>query len=184
MSVAAFQRTAHRDAMVLTDIRVSGIVGQSVVDGPGMRMVIFTQGCPHHCLGCHNPHTHDLACGSDYHAEDILAQFDRNPLLAGMTLSGGEPFLQAEGLVGIAAAVRARGKNVWCYSGYTFEELHAWAARDTAVRHLCEHIDVLVDGRYDSRRRNLSLRFRGSDNQRVIDMPVSLLTGYAVSLDS
>lgn len=160
-------------------MRLAGLVRQSIVDGPGLRMTVFAQGCPHDCPGCHNPGSHSFHGGQKFGLEDILVQYDRNPLLSGVTLSGGEPFEQAETMSRLARAVRGRGGNVWCYSGYTFEELLDWSRFDRTVAALCGLIDVLVDGRYDRRRRSLSLRFRGSANQRIIDMPRSLAQGVA-----
>lgn len=163
-------------------IRISGVVNQSIVDGPGLRMTVFAQGCPHHCAGCHNPATHDFAAGFDCRVDVLLAVFDRNPLLAGVTLSGGEPFARPGELIPLAEQVRLRGKNVWCYSGYTFEELLARSVSDADVAELLAQIDVLVDGRYEEGRRNLSLRFRGSENQRILDLPASLRVRKAVPI--
>ena len=110
-------------------LRISGIVEESIVDGPGLRYVVFTQGCPHHCPGCHNPQTHDFDGGEFRDTDDILRQFMENPLLSGITFSGGEPFVQAEPLCHLADAVHAAGKNVYAYSGYTCEELYSLAQR-------------------------------------------------------
>ena len=109
-------------------LRISGIVEESIVDGPGLRYVVFTQGCPHHCPGCHNPQTHDFDGGEFRDTDDILRQFMENPLLSGITFSGGEPFVQAEPLCHLADAVHAAGKNVYAYSGYTCEELYSRGA--------------------------------------------------------
>lgn len=163
-------------------VRLSGIVDQSIVDGPGLRMTVFVQGCPHRCAGCHNPGTHPFDRGFSLTVDEVLARFDENPLLAGMTFSGGEPLSQAAALVPLAGQIRARGKNLWCYTGYTFEEVRGMASGNGAVRSLLHYCDVLVDGRYDMERRDLSLRFRGSSNQRILDMPRSLLCGRAVAM--
>lgn len=153
----------------MPDLRVSGIVEESVVDGPGVRFVIFTQGCEHHCPGCHNPHTHALDGGTMMQTDAILARFDEDPLLSGMTFSGGEPFLQPEALAQLAEAVHARGKDVMVYSGFTFEQLLEKEEREPAVRRLLRQADILVDGPYVESRRNLELEFRGSDNQRLLN---------------
>ncbi len=166
---AVIQRTGRDSA-----VRVSGIVDQSIVDGPGLRLTVFTQGCPHACPGCHNPATHALDQGFDLSVQEILARFDDNPLLAGITLSGGEPLIQASALLPLARQVKARDKSVWCYTGFTFEQLLGKAQTDRSLHQLLQHIDVLVDGRYIASQRSLTLRFRGSANQRVLDLPQSL----------
>lgn len=163
-------------------LRLSGVTPQSIVDGPGLRLVVFAQGCPHGCPGCHNPGTHAFDGGREWAVRDILDMLDRNPLLSGVTLSGGEPFSQAHALAALAEQVHARGKDVWCYSGYVFEELAGMALRNAGVRRLCSRIDVLVDGRFEEERRSLSLRFRGSSNQRILDMGESIRQNRAVSM--
>ena len=147
-------------------LRINAIVDESIVDGPGFRMTVFTQGCPHHCVGCHNPQTHDFAGGYNVRIEDILERFDDNPLLCGMTLSGGEPFCQSEALVPLAEAVKSRGKTVMAYSGYTYEQL--LQLDDPFVRKLLCLCDILVDGPFILAQRNLELLFRGSENQRML----------------
>ena len=139
------------------------------MDGPGVRFVFFTQGCEHHCPGCHNPHTHALDGGTMMTTDAILARFDEDPLLSGITFSGGEPFLQPEALAELAEAVHARGKDVMVYSGFTFEQLLEREGRDPGVRRLLSQADILVDGPYVESRRNLELEFRGSDNQRLLN---------------
>ncbi len=150
-------------------LRLSGIVEESIVDGPGLRYVLFTQGCPHHCQGCHNPQTHSLDGGFFLTAKAALEQFDENPLLAGLTLSGGEPFLQAAALCGVAQGVCERGKTVVTYTGYTFETLQEMAVRDPWVARLLDLTDLLIDGPYVEELRDLELPFRGSSNQRLLD---------------
>ena len=154
------------------NMRIAGIVNDSIVDGPGLRLAIFAQGCPHHCPGCHNPESHDFAGGSDMDTEKIIARMDANPLLDGITLTGGEPFEQPEACRILADAAHARGLNVWAYSGYTFEQLCAVPEK----RRLLEACDVLVDGPFLLEERSLDLRFRGSKNQRVLKV-AELLTG-------
>ena len=163
------------------NIRIAGVVNDSIVDGPGFRLAVFTQGCPHHCPGCHNPNTHDFSGGMDEDTDKIINQMQENILLDGLTLTGGEPFCQPEACLELAKAAHAAGLNVWSYSGYTFEELlngkEAWKL-------LLNELDVLVDGRFELEKRTLECRFRGSSNQRLIDVPKSLKAGCAVELES
>ncbi len=151
-------------------LRIAGIVNDSVVDGLGIRMTLFTQGCPHRCPGCHNQHTHDFGGGYDITLGEIAQRVKGNPLLDGMTFSGGEPFEQAEALAQLAVWLHENGLNVWCYSGYTLEELQEKAKTNGQVGVLLDNTDVLVDGRFIEAEKNLMLNFRGSANQRVIDM--------------
>lgn len=150
------------------EIRIADIISDSIVDGVGIRMTVFTQGCPHHCKGCHNPGTHDFNGGRMITAEEILNKMDENPLLKGITLSGGEPFCQAEALIELCRGVKAKGKDIWAYSGYTYEQLISDVTpRSSELLSLC---DVLVDGKFELDKRDLTLYFRGSSNQRVIDL--------------
>lgn len=158
-------------------LRVAGTVSDSIVDGPGIRYTIFTQGCPHDCPGCHNPQTHAFEGGNDIALEALLADVVRNPLLTGVTFSGGEPFCQPEPLAVLACALHEAHKSIMIYSGYTFEELLAQGEKARALLAQC---DLLVDGRYLAQERDLTLRFRGSRNQRVLDVPQSLASGAAV----
>ena len=161
-------------------MRIAGLVEESIVDGPGFRMAVFAQGCHIHCPGCHNPETHDPNGGREADTEDIIARMRQNPLLDGITLTGGDPFLQPEACLMLARAAHAQGLNVWAYSGQTLEQLLALRAERPFLRELLEEIDVLVDGPFLLERRTLDLRFRGSDNQRVIDMPETLRRGAVV----
>lgn len=154
-------------------IRLAGLEEESIVDGPGIRLTIFTQGCPHHCKGCHNPETHDFEGGQCYSLEHILGLYDANPLLQGITFSGGEPFVQADILSSLAKAVHARGGDVVTYTGYTFEYLMQ-AIRNKQVNAkeweaLLQQTDLLIDGPYIEELRDLELTFRGSTNQRLLD---------------
>ena len=158
-------------------IRVSGIIPESIVDGPGIRFVLFVQGCPHHCPGCHNPDTHDFAGGYDMQWEDILEQIKREPVF-GVTFSGGEPFAQADALLPLAEEIKRLGKHLMVYSGYTFEQLTAKG--DKSTDRLLRLADVLVDGRFMLEQKSLTLRFRGSSNQRVIDLPETFRQGQVV----
>lgn len=156
--------------------KVAELVNDSIVDGPGFRLAVFTQGCPHKCEGCHNLHTHDPAGGYEISVEAVLDKIKQNPLLDGITLTGGEPFVQAAELIPLAKAVQEMGLHVIAYSGFTFEEL----LKQPDAAELLRYVDVLVDGPFILSRRSLALRFRGSDNQRVIDVPKSLEQGIAV----
>lgn len=159
-------------------LRIAGTVNDSIVDGPGIRYVIFTQGCPHHCPGCHNPQTHDFSGGEDADVERILSEIFGNPILSGVTFSGGEPFCQAEGLVPIAEAIKEKGKHLMIYTGYLLEQLQK--LEKPAVNRLLELADVIVDGPFIIAEKNLTLSFRGSENQRVIDMVKSRTAGEIV----
>lgn len=158
-------------------LRIAGTVNDSIVDGPGLRYAVFTQGCPHDCPGCHNPQTHDFSGGKDIDTSEILAQIRKNPLLDGLTLTGGEPFCQCTACIALAQGAHAHGLNVWCYSGYTFEELINGKAE---WRLLLQNIDMLVDGPFLLEKRSLDCRFRGSSNQRLIDVPKSLVANRAI----
>lgn len=159
-------------------LNLAGIVGDSIVDGPGIRTAIFCQGCPHHCPGCHNPETWDFGCGTDMDEETILQIVASNPLCRGVTFSGGEPFAQPEGFTRLAKLLKARGYEVASYSGYTFEELLNGTPHQ---RQLLESIDILIDGPFLMEQRSLEISFRGSRNQRIIDVRDSLAAGQAVS---
>ena len=151
-------------------LRIAGILPESVVDGPGLRYTVFVQGCPHHCPGCHNPQTHDPLGGYVADSDDLIAAMREDPLISGLTLSGGEPFCQAEALLPLARAARAAGLDVIAYSGYTLEQLLALAEKEPPVLQLLRLTDTLIDGPYREAERDLSLSFRGSANQRIIDL--------------
>ncbi len=161
-------------------IRLAGIVRESIVDGPGIRFTVFCQGCPHGCPGCHNPESHDFSGGKDCSIDRLLEEIDKDPLLAGVTFSGGEPFCQPEGFLELAKGVKERGLNITSFSGYTFEQLADMAAENIAVRDLLDMTDILVDGPYIKAQRDLTLQFRGSGNQRVIDMNRTRAEGHIV----
>lgn len=151
-------------------LRIAGVVRESIVDGPGIRFVIFAQGCPHHCEGCHNESTHDFGGGYDCDLSRILAEVDKNPLLSGVTFSGGEPFCQAQGFFELGVEIKNRGLDILAYSGYTFEELTKLAEQDKYIGKLLDVIDSLVDGPFILEERDLTLEFRGSRNQRFLKM--------------
>ncbi len=151
-------------------IRIAGIVEESIVDGPGIRFVIFTQGCPHKCLGCHNAHTHSDSGGYDIFIEDIVMQVRKNPLLDGVTLSGGEPFCQAKNLFKLVTRLKMFNYNILVYSGYTVEELLEKSKEDKNIKNLLYSVDTLIDGPFRQDLVDYSLKFRGSSNQRIINI--------------
>ena len=150
------------------EIRIAGIVEDSIVDGRGIRMAVFVQGCPHHCPGCHNPQTHDFAGGTLDDTDRIFEAFRENPLYRGITFSGGEPFCHPKPLRALADRVHGIKKDVTVYTGWTYEAL--CAMHDPDVDALLSVCDVLVDGPFIEAQRDPELLFRGSANQRLIDM--------------
>ena len=151
-------------------LRISGIERESIVDGPGIRYVVFTQGCPHACPGCHNPQTHSFDGGTDVDIENLFDEIKQNPLLSGVTFSGGEPFCQPGPLYELGKKVKGIGKTIVAYSGYTIEQLIKMAEKDPMIMKLLDICDVLVDGPYIESLRDISLKYRGSSNQRYIDL--------------
>jgi len=162
-------------------LRIAGVIKESVVDGPGLRYVIFTQGCPHSCAGCHNPQTHDFAKGYDVSITELLDSIKQVKLISGITLSGGEPFAQAKACAELARLVKETKKtmavtrkqepqefDVVTYSGYYYADLLLMAEKNPAINELLEATDILIDGPYDETQNNPSLPFRGSDNQSMI----------------
>ena len=155
--------------------RVNGIMNDSIVDGPGLRLAVFVQGCSHACLGCHNPETHDPMGGREMDTDEVAKMLGENPILDGLTLSGGEPFEQAEACLVMAKDAKNRGLNVWIYSGFVYEALRK--KEDKAISGLLDTCDVLVDGPFVLSQRSLDLDFRGSRNQRLVDLKKSNVTG-------
>lgn len=162
-------------------LNLSGIVQDSIVDGPGIRTTIFCQGCPHHCPGCHNPETWDFGCGTDVPVEDLVDVVRSNPLCRGVTFSGGEPFAQAAGFAKLARLLKERGYEVASYSGYTFEELLNGSEDQ---KDLLASIDILIDGPFLLAQKSLEVPFRGSRNQRILDVKKSLAESRAVPTTS
>lgn len=148
-------------------LRVIDIVAGTSVDGPGLRTSIYFAGCPHHCPGCHNPHTWDYSAGQDMSIEEIMATVIENDF--NVTFSGGDPLVQSEALTALAKEIKAIGKTIWCYTGYRYEDI----ITNKKLTELLPHIDVLVDGRFVNDLRDTSLLFRGSSNQRIIDVAKS-----------
>lgn len=160
-------------------ILVSGIMHSSSVDGTGFRDVLFVSYCPHHCDGCHNPETWDKKNGRLMTVRSVYEELTQSDI-TNITFSGGEPFEQARELAFLAKYIKMHHrKNFWVYSGYTFEQIIA----DPEKKVLLDECDVLVDGRFEKENRELNMRFRGSLNQRIIDIKKSLEKGEAVLLD-
>lgn len=153
-------------------LNLAGMVGDSIVDGPGLRFAIFAQGCPLACPGCHNPQTHAFGVGTDYGIDQLVDRIRSNPLVRGVTFSGGEPFCQAGAFSALASRLKAFGYELASYTGFTWEALVAEGDPDRKA--LLQNLDVLIDGPFILARRDLELRFRGSGNQRIIDVPASL----------
>lgn len=162
-------------------LKISGIEPESIVDGKGIRYVIFTQGCPHHCPGCHNPQTHDFAGGIWRDTEDLFIEICKNPLLKGVTFSGGEPFCQPEPLTELARKVHTKKLDVTVYTGWTWEELIA--KQDASILELLKQTDVLIDGKFLIEERDLTLAFRGSRNQRILCVPDSFKNERPICLE-
>lgn len=166
-------------------LRIAGTVGESIVDGPGFRYTIFTQGCPHGCEGCHNPQTHDFSGGMIVDTDQLYSEIIKDPLLDGVAFSGGEPFCQCKPLAELARKVKAfKGfpLNIISFTGYTFEYLTANANAENGYMELLKELDYLVDGRFILAQRSLELKFMGSKNQRFIDVQQSLKEGRAVAI--
>ena len=164
-------------------MRIAGVIHESIVDGPGVRFVVFAQGCPHKCRGCHNPETWLASGGEEWSVRDLFKIIRRSPdKVKGLTLSGGEPFLQAGQMADLAALSHSRGLDVATYTGYVYEDLLDMAEDDADVARLLHETDLLVDGPYVEALRDIGLRFRGSANQRLIDLQASLKQGATVLL--
>lgn len=164
-------------------IRAAGVVRESIVDGPGIRFTLFVQGCPHRCKGCHNPETHDFSGGYETTTENIYNEFIKDPILQGITLSGGEPIEQVDLLLPLAKAVNDFGKNVVLFSGYTIEHLLEMGKSKPSIIELLEQCFLLIDGPFIESEKDLTLVFRGSRNQRLIDPRESIKQGKAVLSD-
>lgn len=161
-------------------IRLAGLVDDSIVDGPGYRFTVFVQGCPHNCPGCHNPQSHDFDGGYEGDTDEIFAKITANQLLQGVTFSGGEPMEQAVPLLALAKKIKAAGLDLWIYTGYTYEALLAKISckannphqqeNNAAIRQLLSIADVLVDGPFILEQRDIEFAFRGSRNQRILNL--------------
>ena len=150
-----------------------------MLNGDGLRTVLWVAGCTHNCKGCQNPQTWDFESGTLVTAKEILKKILGNPLIHGITFSGGEPFEQAEKLIPFAAELKRRGYHLMAFSGYTFEELIA----RPACKELLSLLDILVDGPFIEEQKSLSLRFRGSKNQRILNLSASRKHGWIPVID-
>jgi len=158
----------------IMEIRIAGLVNDSIVDGDGLRFAIFTQGCPHNCEGCQNPQTHDFNSGEIYEIEEIIERVLENPLLDGVTFTGGEPFCQAKALSKMAKIFLENNLNIITYTGYTYEYLLENSTSENHYADLLGVTDILIDGKFEIEKKDYNLRFRGSSNQRIIDCKNSL----------
>lgn len=161
-------------------MRIAGVEPESVVDGPGVRFAVFTQGCALHCVGCQNPGTWDPRGGRSVAVGELMARMDEAPLATGLTLSGGEASQQPGACAELAAHAHRIGWDVWCWSGHTVEALMRRCWRELDLAAMLGRVDVLVDGPFLLRRRSLAVPWRGSTNQRLIDMPATLEAGHTV----
>lgn len=164
-------------------MKIAGTIQDSIVDGPGFRYTVFTQGCPHDCPECHNPQTHDMNGGKEMSVSDIIEEMLSNPLTDGVTLSGGDPFVQPADCALIAEAAHKNKLNVWAYTGWEYEELLKMSEGDPDIMELLKRVDVLIDGRFMIEKKSLGCKWRGSTNQRLIDVRKSLASGSVVTLD-
>lgn len=163
-------------------VRLAGIAYESLVNGPGLRRVLFAQGCNHNCEGCFNQETHGIKGGTLKDMDKIIDDIIGNPLLKGVTFSGGDPLQQADKFAYIAKKLKERELNIWCYTGYTFEYIIEHQNEHKGWTELLEYIDVLVDGPFKIEEKEDGLRFRGSSNQRIIDIPESILKNKVIEL--
>lgn len=161
-------------------MRIAGFVEESIVDGPGFRIVIFFQGCAHHCYGCHNPETWDFEGGKEVSFDLIKKIIDDNPYADGITLSGGDPLYQIDASTEIAEYAKSKGLDVILYTGFLFEEVLEMTKANQRLKDLLNNVDTLIDGLFILEQRHLSLKFRGSSNQRIIDVKKSLMQNKIV----
>ena len=155
----------------------------SIVDGPGIRTVIWTQGCPHNCFGCHNPSTHDFNGGELIDIDLIKEEIDDLVFQNGITFSGGDPMCQADACYEIAKYAISKGLNIWCYTGFTFESLLKMSKNNSDIYDFLKEIDVLIDGPFLLEKKSLDAIFRGSTNQRIIDVNKSLKNKKVLLVD-
>lgn len=160
-------------------LRISGTVNDSIVDGPGIRFTIFTQGCPHHCKGCHNPQTHDFDGGEIVDTDVLFNKIKENPLLDGVTFSGGEPFCQSVALYTLGKEIKKLGLDIITYTGFDFEYLYENREKN-GYGLLLEITDILIDGKFIIEKKDWSIKFRGSTNQRYLDCHASIESGEAI----
>lgn len=166
-------------------MRIAGVIRESIVDGPGIRFVLFFQGCPHKCEGCHNKSTWDIDGGYLCEVEKIVDEVKRNPLLNGITYSGGEPFLQIDAMLQINKQLSAfvgDNFNYMAYTGFTYEELQDMSKYNPKITEILGQLDYLVDGRFIEEKRDLTGMFKGSSNQRFIDLNLTEKCGTVIEM--
>lgn len=164
------------------EIKLSGVIRESIVDGPGLRYVIFTQGCPKRCFMCHNAETQPLDGGYVEKLDNIVADFKKSPILSGITISGGEPFIQPDKVYYIVKEAKNYGLDVLLYSGFYYEEL--LRMNNDYVNKILKIADYLIDGPFEYQLKNLNILFRGSTNQRIIDLKETSLSDNVVEIDN
>lgn len=172
-------------------IRLAGIESESTLDGEGWRYVIFTQGCIHDCPGCHNPQSHDFNSGDEVEVDKLIEDIASKPFLDGVTFSGGDPFFQADKLIPICEYCKENGLTMWAYTGYIFDEFLSFINNKTHESHINQamidflrYIDVVVDGPFILSKRSLDLQYRGSSNQRLVDVQQSLQKGVVIEYNA
>jgi anaerobic ribonucleoside-triphosphate reductase activating protein len=163
-------------------VRLAGIIHESMVNGPGIRRVLFAQGCAHDCKGCFNPETHPFDGGELKDMDRLIEDIKSNPMLVGVTFSGGDPFEQSQEFAYLAKNIKKDGKNIWCYTGYTFEYILGNLEKRCGWKDLLNNIDVLIDGKFIKNKQDNKLKFKGSSNQRIINVAESLLIGKVVEI--
>lgn len=163
-------------------VLASPLQKDSIVDGEGIRTVIWTQGCSHNCLGCHNMETHDFNGGKKFNVEEIKIQISNLKDQDGITFSGGDPMFQAKACGILAKHAKEMGFNIWCYTGFTFEQLLEMSKTKKEILEFLSYIDVLIDGKFVLAERSLELKYRGSKNQRIIDVNLSLENKKAITI--
>ncbi len=166
-------------------MKIAGFYDESISNGLGWRAVLFVSGCPHHCPGCHNEVAQNYDYGKEFNEQEILERIQKNSILNGITISGGEPLCK-ENISEVGKFIQDVRKikpnfDVWCYTGYTLEQLEA--RNDDTTNKVLQNIDVLVDGKFIQERKNPEIKFRGSDNQRILDIPKSLKEKKAIMLE-
>lgn len=162
------------------EVRVAGFEKESIVDGPGIRYVLFTQGCPHACPGCHNPQTHAMDGGKAMTTEEIWQDILNQPRISGVTFSGGDPFVQPKPLAELAQKVKEQGLHLAIYTGFTYEQLREMEKKEASIGKLLDLVDLLVDGPFILEKKDLALAFRGSSNQRLIDLKATRQAGEVI----
>ena len=162
------------------EIRIAGIVRESIVDGPGIRFTLFVQGCPHHCEGCHNPQTHDFEGGQIVSHEKVINAILQNPLLSGVTFSGGEPFMQAKSLYILGTKIKQNGLNLITYTGFKFEKLLEMSKDNPYILKLIELTVYIMDGKFEIKNKTYNKTFVGSSNQRRIDVKKTIENNYNI----